>query len=331
VDAIAVEVVVEATSACADRARAQSALANALANARAPKRGPTGAAWQVRVGVDDTGATKTATARIVDDRGSLVAERSVSDRTACTPLARAIGAWASLVLDDELARARDAADAPLRSASASASVNTNATPMNAPSEGRDGRPPILESVDGSTAKDVDAVPAQTEDGRTFEVGLSGYVRDGLAADSGFAGGSAFVAFEVAKGWFVRPAVSYGTSTVQVALGEGHRSSFTHVGLRGDFCRRIPGNYIERRGLELDLCLGSDTSRVWGTGPDSEDLSAMRESVGPSAALRGELGGSANLELRLASGVNFIRDALLHEEPAPMIYGQAEVGVSWRFR
>src|SRR5688572_23986205 len=112
VDAIAVEVVVETTSACPDRARAHAALADALASARAPKRGGPANTWMVRLGVDNDAKNKKATARIIDDRGATVAERTVDDRAACTPLARALGAWAALVLDDELARARDASEAP---------------------------------------------------------------------------------------------------------------------------------------------------------------------------------------------------------------------------
>src|SRR5262245_57019033 len=112
VDAIPVEVVVEATSACPDRARAQAALADALASARAPRRGGPARTWILRLAVDDEAKTKKATARILDDGGETVAEHTITDRSACTPLARALGAWASLVLDDELSRAREAADVP---------------------------------------------------------------------------------------------------------------------------------------------------------------------------------------------------------------------------
>src|SRR5262245_34551496 len=112
VDAIPVEVVVEATSACPDRARAQAALADALASARAPKRGGPARTWMVRLAVADDAKTKKGTALILDDTGTTVAEHAIADRTACTPLARALGAWATLVLDDELARAREAADVP---------------------------------------------------------------------------------------------------------------------------------------------------------------------------------------------------------------------------
>jgi hypothetical protein len=318
VDAVPVEVVLETTSACPDRARAQAALADALAGARAPKRGGPANTWLVRLGVDNESKNETkikkATARIIDDRGATVAERTVDDRAACTPLARALGAWAALVLDDELARARDAADAPL--------------PAPAPvREEKSFAPVTLDRADWRSPQDPDYVPPETTKPWTLELGLMGYLRDGLTSATGFAGGAAFAAFEVSPGLFVRPAFYYGTSTTLVAAeSTSERAPATHIGGRGDLCKRIPGNYIERRGLELDLCFGGDLSAV-----NARDNTVARSSIGPSGAFRGEIGSNANLELRLVSGFNFIRESLVREERLPMIFAQAEVGVSWRFR
>jgi hypothetical protein len=314
VDAVAVEVVVETTSACPDRARAQAALADALASARAPKRGGPANTWLVRFGAEDDAKIKRATARIIDDRGTTVAERTVDDRAACAPLARALGAWASLVLDDELARARDAAEA----------VPAPPPPAR---EDKALAPATLDQSDWRSPRDPDrAAGEQGEKPWTLEVGLMGYLRDGLAASTGFAGGSAFAALEVAPGWFARPALFYGTSTTLVAVDSSERAPARQVGGRGDFCRRIPGNYIERRGLELDVCLGGDLAGV-RTRTDS----VARASVGPAAAFRGEIGTNANLELRLVTGYNFIRESLAREELLPIVFAQAEVGVSWRWR
>jgi hypothetical protein len=321
VDAVAVDVVIEARSECADRARAQAALEGALAGARAPGRGRR-AAWTVRLRVDGGApGTRSGTATIVDDDGATVAERTVGDRTprTCTSLARALGAWASLVLDDELARAHD--PAPSRSAAPAEEERT--APLTG---GHD-------SVWTARIEDHDVAPAP-ESGRpwTLELGLMAYLRDGLAATSGFAGGSPFIAVEVSPGWFVRPALAFGTSTAMVPLDATHRGSFAHFGFRGDFCRRIPGNYIERRGIELDVCAGGDLSHVYGQDShDGVDPNAFRASVGPSAALRGELASATNVELRLAGGYNLARQPLYREEPPPMIYGAVEVGLSWRFR
>lgn len=315
-DAVAVEVVVETTSACPDRARAQAALADALASARAPKRSGQAKTWLVRLAVENDAKQKKGTARIIDDRGTTVAERTVDDRAACTPLARALGAWAALVLDDELARARDAADAP--------------APAPTPAPAREEKsfaPVTLDRTDWRSPQDPDYVAPETMKPWTLELGMMGYLRDGLTGATGFAGGSAFAAFEVSPGLFVRPAFYFGTSTTLVATqSTSDRAPATQLGGRGDFCKRIPGNYIERRGLELDLCVGGDLS-----GVTARTNAIGRASLGPSAAFRGEIGANANLELRLVTGYNFIREPLFQEERLSMVYAQAEVGVSWRFR
>lgn len=322
VDAIAVDVVIEAKSECADRARAQAALADVLASARAPSRArrPTGT-WTVSLRVENgRQGARAGVATIIDDRGEVVAERTVGDRgpRTCTPLARAAGAWASLVLDDEMARAHDPAPADAQPAAAER--------MAAPAGGHD----VVWQA-RIEDRDLPRTPALQRPW-TLELGLMAYLRDGLAATSGFAGGSPFVNVEVSPGWFVRPALAFGTSTAMVPLDATHRGSFAHFGFRGDFCRRIPGNYIERRGIELDLCAGGDLSHVYGQDSrDGVDPMAFRASVGPSAALRGELASATNVELRLAGGYNLARRPLHREEAPPMIYAAVEVGLSWRFR
>ncbi len=325
VEAVAVDIVIEAKSECADRARAQAALADALASARAPGRGHRpSATWTVSLRVENAApGARSGIATITDDRGVIVAERTLGDRApgACTPLARAAGAWASLVLDDEMARAHDA---PPEAGGGSAGDEHPAAP---PIGGRD-------QVWRARVEDRDlaTLPSTAQRPRTFELGVMAYLRDGLAATSGFAGGSPFVNVEVSPGWFVRPALAFGTSTARVPLDATHRGSFVHLGLRGDFCRRIPGNYIERRGIELDVCAGGDLAQVYGQDTDEGvDPMAFRASVGPSAALRGELASATNVELRLAGGYNLARRPLYREEAPPMIYAAVEVGLSWRFR
>jgi len=302
VDAVAVEVVIEAKSTCSDRARAQAALTDALATARAPKRG-TSSSWIVELAVENGSAAAT----ILDDRGEVVAERTVTDHNAraCLPFARAVAAWAALVLDDELARARDAAEVvpPARRAS-SASV-AESSPVLTPQE----TPPGYRDRDE---------PAPAKD-RTIEIGMMGYLRDGLVASSGFAGATPFVTVEVQPSWFVRPALAFGTSTTADV-------PYWHAGGRFDFCRRIPGNYMERRGLELDLCLGAEGSDV-----ASRTGSALRVAGGPSGSFRGELGAGTSLELRLAGGYNFARAALDKEEQPAAVYSEIDLGMSWRFR
>ena len=117
VEPVAVDVVMEApaSSYCNDADRARAALEEALVAARAPrhtKKGPGAPAdprWSVSLGVSAQATAtsgKSVDAVIVDDTGAVVARRTIADRAArsCLPLAKAVGAWASLVLDAELAR-----------------------------------------------------------------------------------------------------------------------------------------------------------------------------------------------------------------------------------
>lgn len=311
VDALPVDVVIEARATCPDAARARAALDEALAGARAP------GAWTVRLEVEEGGQrSRAATARIVDERGATIAERALGDRGAhgCAPLARAAGAWASLVLDDELARAKDPVDA------AAPPPRQEAAPRALASAWR-----ALEDDD-----ERDAAPPRREGrARTVEIGVMGYLRDGLAATSGFAGASPFVAVELSPGWFVRPALAFGSSTTLVPVDATLRTTLSHLGARLDACRRIPGNYIERRGIELDVCLGGDVAHVYGRSSNEVSPMAFRASAGPSAALRGELGASTNLELRLLGGGSLARAPLHREAKPPVLFAAVEIGVSWR--
>jgi len=106
----------------------------------------------------------------------------------------------------------------------------------------------------------------------------------------------------------------------------------HFAARADFCRRIPGNYIERRGIEADLCAGLETGIVTSEQSGSAypgGASALRAGMGPSANLRGELGSGLALEVRGAFGLNYLNAPVYNEAPAPLVFASAELGVSVR--
>ena len=128
----------------------------------------------------------------------------------------------------------------------------------------------------------------------------------MTSTGGISGLSPFVAVEVANAWVLRPSLAFGRST------QGTRPPImNHVGGRADFCRRIPGNYIERRGIEADLCAGVEGGVVTTqTGPSARGANAGRLGVGPSATLRGELGWGVALEVRGLLGANLLRSPLL---------------------
>ncbi|MBX3222491.1 MAG: hypothetical protein KF795_18380 [Labilithrix sp.] len=318
-DAVPVDSVIEASAECSDRARAEALLSASLAAARGPRRSrEEDARWRLTMSVVAAApGIKAAEARIVDDRGRLVAERSVSDRTAksCVALARAVGAWAQIVLDDEIVREREEAAFREREAE------------RPPPESRPIRvtaPVESPSVDGGL-DDSGGEPRRAEE-RTLEVGTMLFLRNGAAASGGVFGVSPFVAVAFADKWVLRPSLMYGTSTSRVSVDESSSANLSSIGGRFDVCRRMPGNYIDHRGIEFDACVGGDAARVWSGGE-----ATARGSLGPSVVLRGELGYDFGLEIRSMFGVNLSRAPFMSEEELPPFVAAAELGASVRFR
>lgn len=300
-DAVAVDAVVEARAECADLERARAALGEALREARGPRRdGARAARWNVTVRVSQPSSSeRRAEGVIVDDRGTLVAERTISDRggRTCVPFARAVGAWASLVLDDEMARARDGAGG----VDASASTATTASE------------PIVRSNHPETPSEAepDLAPTSAASQRTVEVGGMMMLRGGDGT-GGFAAFSPYANFEIARGWLFRPSVAVGRSPARGGLVVGVT--------RLDFCRRVPGNYIERRGIELDVCAGADVVRI---------SDAFASTTGLALNLRGELGAGLAIELRSAAGVVLTKGPIVQPDDGPPIMATAELGLSVR--
>jgi hypothetical protein len=345
VDALAVEVVLESQADCADLERARAALSEALVAARAPAHGgsrlrgarPTGPSadardsrgpsagphWTMTMTVAPALAnastrsqgTKSAEAVIVDDAGTIVAQRTLNDRNAraCLPLARAVGAWASLVLDAELVRAKE--DGTLTTPSADdEGPSTVKAPMRL----------VRTHPDADTGSSSGSAPSSSPKAeRALELGSMVYVRNGVLANGGMAGISPFVAVELANAWVLRPSLAFGRST-EGSVG------MSHVGGRADICRRIPGNYTERRGIEADLCAGFEGGVLTSqTSPTAPGDSVGRAGFGPAATLRGELAGGVALEVRGLVGANFIQSALRGQGEAPLVFAAAELGISVR--
>lgn len=358
VDAVAVETVLEAHAECSDADRARVALSEALIAARAPAHGgtrPRGARstgvaggsdsrqadasagpsrWTVTMTVSPPsrpGGLKSVEAVIVDDAGTIVAERTLTDRSSrvCLPLAHAVGAWASLVLDAELTRAKDddGSDARVASRARSGSGFGSGSSRVAPAFASvAGRPDDRDTV-GSAPSETAAVPR-----RSIELGAMTYLRDGLTATGGFFGVSPFMTIELWTGWVLRPALSFGRSISAIPISTAFASMTSHAGARADLCRRVLGNYIERRGLEADLCAGVETHLVTSDGNRWKAVDfAGRVGVGPSAALRGEMADGIALEMRGLLGANLVTAPLFEEARGPLLFAAAELGVSVRLR
>lgn len=279
---------------------------------------------------ESRGAT-VVVAVIVDDAGSVVARRSLTDShtRACLPLARAVGAWASLVLDAEMNRATDddgseASDvqgsSPRRVTNSvgRASVGFSAAPAApaapAASAGRGSAATAESSIDHAPSTGERKAP------RGVDLGSMVYLRSAMTKSGGVAGLAPFVTVEVASGWVLRPGLFFGRSTA-----EQEPARLSHVGARVDVCRRIPGNYIERRGLEVDVCGGIEGGAVTASGPGREAQTAGWMAMGPAANLRGQLGAGLALEIRGLVGESLLPSA----SQAPALFAAGEVGISLR--
>jgi hypothetical protein len=114
----------------------------------------------------------------------------------------------------------------------------------------------------------------------------------------------------------------------------------------DACRRIPGNYLERRGIQLDLCGGSDLGFVSIDAPSLPESTDKKApgltgrtlplfALGPGISLRGELGSDLSAELRGYAGWNVVRqsfvDASGTEVEPSMFVARGELGLTWRLK
>ncbi len=316
VDVVPVEAVIEAESSCADRARAEAMLSASLAAARGPRRTPDDdRRWRLSMKVASAAAgTKSAAAQLSDDRGELVSERMLSVRTtgSCIALARAVGAWAQLVLDDELARAETHPEEHSREA--------ESPPI--------GSPPLAPAHLLQRAESRDAAPtspAEPRASRAVDIGTTAFLRTGAASIGSTFGVAPFVTIELTERWVLRPSVLYGRSTSRIPRDEPDGATLTALGGRLDACGRVPGKYIHQQRLEVDICIGGDALHVW-----SHQGSLTRGSIGPSGTIRGKLGHGLAIELRTMAGVALDTRAIGPDEPAPRFLTAFELGGSMRF-
>lgn len=319
-DAVPIDIQAEiAPSACRDVARSREAVEAALRDARAPG-GATGRPWTLEVRISREGRTTTAAAHLLDGDGRPRGDRTLtSAATGCEGLARAAGTWGALVADEALAREDEPRDA---TSPPEAARTHDEAAFSAPLLGI-----------------VEAPPPDAPEGpprRGAELGAHGLLATGHGVGP-LTGASLFVAADVGASWFVRGAGTVAAGLSRLGLpagGEDPSASSTLWLVRGDLCRRIPGNYIEKRGIQLDLCGGVEAGALRVADGTSRDGAAVdggtrgRAGVGPSATLRGEIGGGVAVELRGESSLSLVRPELLGARPA-FATAAALVGLSVR--
>ena len=253
-------IVVESHASCASAERAEELLHDALGAARAP-----GHAWTVTMRVQPAADhALRAQGAITDELGMLVADRVLSVPAGdCHGLARAVGVWASLVLEQELARRRTfAPTATPASPTVAAAPAAKAAPAPAPTS------PVATVADSQSTDSLWPAPAPVEkpppegewylhhdDARTLEIGVAGFLMSGAGAGA-MAGASPYIIVEAGRGVFLRPSFAVGQSLT--ALNSPPVLNALWVTGRFDTCLRLPGLYTQNRGIQLDLCGGADS-------------------------------------------------------------------------
>ena len=341
-------IVFESPAQCRDGDRAEALLRRTLTPALAPAHG-----WVVTMRVDRT-STKAlrAEGEITDGAGAPVAHRTIGGTTAdCGGLARAVGVWASLVLDEEVRRASAVA------------TNTQPDAKGAPGTGGPGGAtasrgsdetggetvPGLGAATGTeahTAEPAAAWPAPSvpekpspehdwylhhDDERTLEAGAGVFLMTGTGGGA-LAGPTAYVVAEGGHGLFLRPSVAFGQSLT--SLPPSDVSSSTWAAARFDTCLRLPGLYTRHHGMQLDLCAGSDIGFTFVRAGTTKTTLPYLD-LGPSIGLRGELGSRLSALLRVVVGVNLIRSSFVDlsgaSELPPLPEGRLELAFSWDVR
>ena len=307
-------VVVDAHDVCPDLDRAQEALRAALGSSVAPQTG-----WRLRVFDERRGSHYIVTANLDDAQGNGVAHR-VIDSTAsdrCDGIISALGVWAALVLDAEAAKARERAKtAPEKTTKPAGATAAPVDPLDFP----DGHAPVVRAaVPQPVDADAGAPGAQ---GSTIEIGASGTLQNSplTTPDSGaLVGGDLFALLEIARSFFLRPSIA-----AAVTVGA---SPSSYVWTRLDACLRVPGNYVDHRGLLLETCAGTEVGAFdHDEGTTAHGTDAIF-SVGPTIGLRGDLASDLSVEVRGLAGFNVVHTG----DNIGLLSMRAELGLTWRLR
>jgi hypothetical protein len=346
-------IVFEESAACRDTGRTEALLRETLAAARAP-----GAGWRVTMRINGGDARERpsrglrAEGSIVDERGSLVAKRELAGAAGdCKGLARAVGLWASIVLDQAVTRTSPP-DAPA-SAGGDGRHGTEATQAGAVDAGSGATAASASAADAEAptraewAAARDAAETNTaaratrsqndpppdasfrrDANNAFEVGLATFVMTGDNGTNAILGAAPYAVIEAKPGFFLRPSAVVGESLADI--GDTETDHALLMAIRLDACTRFPGNYTTSRGLELTACGGAD----FGTMYFADGTLLPQVSPGPSLDLRGEI-GRWSIVLRGVGGVNVVRNGFTdkagnHVGP-DWVSGRLELALAWRVR
>jgi hypothetical protein len=306
-------IVLEASTACSDQATADTLLRRTIAASFAPRAG-----WSVHVRVHRDAGSLRAEGDINDENDNTVAHRAISRTNEdCVALVRAVGVWATLVLDAELSRAHE--------------EEVETAP---PAHARMGRERDADHASRSNwlalQSDDDSSATKSAE-KTIEIGSSAFMMSGTGGGS-MAGSSLYSLIEMENAWFLRPVIEVGRTLQSFSSGSSAATSAEMGAARFEVCKRVSGPYVERRGIEFDACAESEVGAFQVDGANEHPLPIF--AVGPTAGFHGEIDDNIAVELRGGAALNIARPSPLvaGEGAAPSaIAARIELAVSWRVR
>ena len=308
-------ILLEGAGSCPNTHRLETVLEGSLGPTRAPSGG-----WVVALRLEKlTSRLLRAEGDITDGDGTPVARRVLSGSLAdCDALARAIGVWASLVIDAEASRQPPADSHPPAASDAGAPAahsGTSAQPIPSVNTPAGSAPPTdslpADSSGGNSRTHDETFTTQSRaDEHGPEFGLGTFLMVGPEGQA-IVGATPYAFFDVGRGVFLRPALAVGqgvfvaASTAPLTWGAG----------RLDACLRVYGLYTTNHGLRFGLCAGAEAGVTYDSSSTHPFIA-----VGPSLEMGGDLAGALGIVLRGIAGANIVPDGLS---------GRIEVALSWR--
>ncbi len=307
-------ILLEGAGPCASAQQLEALLRSSIGPARAPSAG-----WLVSLRIENTTSrVLRAEGDITDGTGTPIARRVVSGSPAdCEALARAVGVWASLVLDAEVSRPPPA---PSLGPSADSAPGVPPGPASRSSAPKGATPPVPNGNGPPVRTRDESLPLSPHvEPRALELGLGTFLMVGPAGQA-FAGATPYAVLGASGGFFMRPSLAIGQGLPSPSSDE--RTTWATVRLDG--CLRMHGLYPTNYGLKLDLCAGADAGFTYESGPVDAGTSATAPfvSLGPSVEMDGDVAGVLSLVLRGVAGVNIVPDGWS---------GRIEVAIAWRLR
>ncbi len=299
-------------------------LRKVLAASQAP-----GPGWVVTMRVGS--APPTVEGEIDDAAGASVGRRALPRKSGeCGAVARALGVWASLVLDSERQRAEEPTPVPPASSDPAGSrpgSNEAGDLTSAPAPSPQDPPWPAPTENEKPPPEADWY-LHHEDAPALEIGAGAFLLTGTVGGA-LLGPTVFVVVEAGHGVFLRPSVAAG-QTVTALPSSGRQS--TWAASRFDTCLRLPGMYAHRKGMQLEACGGGDFGASWLASDPQQTVAYL--AFGPSLDLRAELGPLA-IVIRGVVGMNALRPSYTDDagvsQQAPLWTGRLELGASWSLR